>query len=193
MSRLAKRAKHAIEVTTGRPTRRRARSRPRLSSRRSRPSYRRGRAWRGIVSSRRRFFLAIPITLGFVAAAAACRAAVYRIPTPSDPTELEAVAADARPGLPTTALFAAALVAVETYKLAANRVAKDAAVAGSIPDADASESTRPFAHTYAALGANVYATARPTPVTRRVSVTAPGKPDLAWTAWDVVDVDCRGA
>ena len=129
---------------------------------------------------------------GFVAAAAACRAAVYRIPTPSDPIELEAVAANARPGLPTTALFAAALVAVETYKLAANRVAKDAAVAGSIPDADASESTRPFAHTYAALGANVYATARPTPVTRRVSVTAPGKPDLAWTAWDVVDVDCRG-
>ena len=38
----------------------------------------------------------------------------------------------------------------------------------------------------------MYATARPTPVTRRVSVTAPGKPDLAWTAWDVVDVDCRG-
>ena len=185
MSRLAKRAKHAIEVTTGRSTRRRARSRPRLSSRRSRPSYRRGRAWRGIVSSRRRFFLAIPITLH--AAAYACRAAVYRIPTPSDPIELEAVAANARPGLPTTALFAAALVAVETYKLAANRVAKDETRSRvRFPTRAGVESTRPFAHTYAALGANVYATARPTPVTRRVSVTAPGKPDLAWTAWDVV-------
>lgn len=143
-----------------------------------------------------------PDHAGFVAAAAECRAAVYRIPTPRDPTELRAVAADARPGLPSTALFAAALVAVETYKLAANRVAKDAEAAGSIPGArsvatpsgseDASESTRPFAHTYAALGANVYATARPKPVTRRVAVTAAGKPDIAWTAWDVIDVDGRG-
>ena len=142
-----------------------------------------------------------PDHAGFVAAAAECRAAVYRIPTPRDPTELRAVAADARPGLPSTALFAAALVAVETYKLAANRVAKDAEAAGSIPGArsvatpsgseDASESTRPFAHTYAALGANVYATARPKPATRRVAVTAAGKPDIAWTAWDVIDVDGR--
>ena len=124
---------------------------------------------------------------GFVAAAASCRAEVHRIPTPT-PHDLASIAADARPGLPAPAAFAAGLVAIETYKLAALSASKDAGHAA----ADTSGGTPTFRQSYASLGNNVFSSAVPLPVTRATVTTAAGCPDLTWSLWDVIELDGRG-
>jgi hypothetical protein len=128
-----------------------------------------------------------PLHAAFVAAAASCRAEVHRVPAPP-PHDLASVAADARQGLPAPAALAGALVALETYKLAALRVAKTAATeiaAAETADAAAAASSTSstssavsFRHSYVSMGTNLYASVggltRCVPLSLTHSLKAPG-------------------
>ena len=151
-----------------------------------------------------------PLHAAFVAAAASCRAQVHRIPAPP-PHDLASIAADARPALPAPAALAGALVALETYKLAAVRAAKNAAAAAAaaVATAAAAAADEPsstatsaaaaaaaaaaaFRHSYSSMGTNLHASAAPEPVTKTTVVTAAGCPNLVWSLWDVIELDGRG-
>ena len=145
----------------------------------------------------------------FVAAAAACRARVFRVPVPRE-HELAAAATGARPATPAPAAFAAALAAAETYKLAQSTTAKRRSVTRSadgvvgnppLPPAArrASESLPEgtglsrchFRCSYGSLGGHAHASASPAALETRVVRTSPTTPDLRFTAWDALTFDAR--
>ena len=145
----------------------------------------------------------------FVAAAAACRARVFRVPVPRE-HELAAAATGARPATPAPAAFAAALAAAETYKLAQSTTAKRRSVTRSadgvvgnppLPPAArrASESFPEgtglsrcyFRCSYGSLGGHAHASASPAALETRVVRTSPTTPDLRFTAWDALTFDAR--
>ena len=155
-------------------------------------------------------------TAAFVAAAAACRAATFGVPPP-EPADLVSVAADARAGLPATAALAAALAVIEAYALAARRVAarsvaaeKAAETAEGGGSAGESGSAAAFIsslappprraaagrwpppprHSFVGLGANVFASSDALPARVRVARTAATHEDIAWTAWDTLELEC---
>ena len=81
-----------------------------------------------------------PTRAAFVAAAAACRAVVFGVPVPRE-RELAAAATGSRPGTPAPAAFAAALAAVETYKLAASTAAKSSSPPSPLDEKNADASS----------------------------------------------------
>lgn len=145
----------------------------------------------------------------FVAAAAACRARVFRVPVPRE-HELAAAATGARPATPAPAAFAAALAAAETYKLAQSTTAKRRSVTRSadgvvgnpplLPAARRASESLPegtgflrchFRCSYGSLGAHAHASASPAALETRVARTSPTTPDLRFTAWDALTFDAR--
>jgi len=147
----------------------------------------------------------------FVAAAAACRARVFRVPVPRE-RELAAAATGARPATPAPAAFAAALAAAETYKLAQSTTAKRRSVTRSadgvvgnpplLPAARRASESFPegtgrtnlrchFRCSYGSLGAHAHASASPAALETRVARTSPTTPDLRFTAWDALTFDAR--
>ena len=119
-----------------------------------------------------------------ISAAAACRAEVYDIPAPSE-FDLAFVATGSRPETPAPAVFAAALVAVETIKIAK--------CLGSNVTADnrATQNTN-LRCSYASLGRLANATACPFPLSVKVAKTSEATPDLSFTPWDSIKLDGRG-
>ena len=151
-----------------------------------------------------------PTRAAFVAAAAACRAVVFGVPVPRE-RELAAAATGSRPGTPAPAAFAAALAAVETYKLAASTAAKSSslpfprdsgadetsAAARNLSDfrldekplEACSSAAYAFRCSYGSLGGHAHVSASPAALETKTAKTSRG--DLRFTAWDAFVFDAR--
>lgn len=151
-----------------------------------------------------------PTRAAFVAAAAACRAVVFGVPVPRE-RELAAAATGSRPGTPAPAALAAALAAVETYKLAASTAAKSSslpfprdsgadetsAAARNLSDfrldekplEACSSAAYAFRCSYGSLGGHAHVSASPAALETKTAKTSRG--DLRFTAWDAFVFDAR--
>ena len=101
-------------------------------------------------------------------------------------------ATGAKPGTPTAAALAGALVAVEAHKLAAVKASKlrdEQEKLYGVVEGETAFANRPFRHTYASLGDwSACVSAGCAPVDVREAKTGNG--NLRWSVWDVLEMDC---